>query len=59
MVSDLFDAQGVANTTPTFLVLSGGQGTLMRGSQAADQFVSTLHGMLDAANAAKPAPAQP
>jgi len=41
MVSDLFDAQGVANTTPTFLVLSGGQGTLMRGSQASERKIKS------------------
>lgn len=59
VVNDLFDAQGIVSTTPTFVVLSNGQGTLMRGSQAADQFVATLQGFLKTANSGEPAKAQP
>jgi protein-disulfide isomerase len=46
VVNDLFDAQGVVSTTPTFIVLSGGRGAMMRGSKPADQFVTLLHSRL-------------
>ena len=59
VVNDLFDAQGVVSTTLTFVVLSNGQGSVMRGSQPTDQFVATLQGVLKTANTAEPANAQP
>jgi len=49
VVADLYDAQGVVSSTPTFVVLSGGRGTLLQGSREATQFVELLQGVLDSA----------
>ena len=49
VVADMYDGQGVVSSTPTFVVLSGGRGTLLQGSRQADQFVELLQGVLDSA----------
>ncbi len=50
VLNDLYDAQGVATTTPTFVVITGGKGTLMQGSRPSDEFIKTLQGFIDTAN---------
>jgi protein-disulfide isomerase len=60
VLNDMYDAQGVVTTTPTFVVLSGGKGTLINGSRPAEEFVKTVQGLLDTANAEdKPPSSQP
>ena len=44
---DLYDAQGVIEQTPTFIVIYGGKGTVIRGGRDAGQFVSTLKKLLE------------
>ena len=51
VLSDMYDAQGVAQTTPTFIALYGGSGTVFRGSRSVDEFVSILQNLLEQANA--------
>ena len=51
VVHDLYDAEGVVQTTPTFVILHGGVGHILRGSRAADQFVNLLQGRLEEATA--------
>jgi predicted DsbA family dithiol-disulfide isomerase len=46
VVNDLLDAQGVAGSTPTFVAIQGGRGSVIRGSRPADQFVTLLQGLL-------------
>ncbi|UCH73701.1 MAG: thioredoxin domain-containing protein, partial [Rhodospirillales bacterium] len=42
VLRDLYDAQGVVQTTPTFVVVYGGKATAIKGAKPADLFVSTL-----------------
>jgi protein-disulfide isomerase len=51
VMRDLYDAQGVAKTTPTFVFLYGGRGHLSTGALPADQFVRRLEGLLEQARA--------
>ena len=50
VLSDLYDAQGIVQTTPTFIVIYEGAGRVMRGSRPVDQFVPILQNMLEDAN---------
>jgi protein-disulfide isomerase len=50
VLADIYDAQGVVNTTPNFILLSDGKGTLLQGSQSVDKFVISLGSMLDDLN---------
>ena len=42
VLGDLYDAQGVVRTTPTFVVLYGGKGTTIAGRRTPEQFASYL-----------------
>jgi hypothetical protein len=42
-LTDLYDAEGVVSSTPTFVVLYGGQGTLLNGSRPAADFAEILN----------------
>jgi protein-disulfide isomerase len=53
VLGDLYDAQGVVQSTPTFILIHGGQGHVMRGSRPVEQFISTIESRLEAANAAE------
>jgi protein-disulfide isomerase len=52
VLSDIYDAQGVVQTTPTFIAIYGGSGAVFRGARPAEEFVSILQKQLEAANAA-------
>jgi len=47
VLADVYDAEGVATVTPTFVILYGGQGAIMRGTHPADKFAAILQGFLD------------
>ena len=49
VLHDMYDAQGVAQTTPTFIFLVNGRGSVLKGAQPADQFVRRVAGMLEQA----------
>jgi protein-disulfide isomerase len=49
VVADIYHSMGAVSSTPSFIVLSGGQGSILRGSQPAEQFVNLLQGVLDEA----------
>jgi protein-disulfide isomerase len=51
VVTDIYHSMGAISSTPSFVVLSGGQGSILRGSQGAEQFVELLQGVLDDAEA--------
>ena len=51
VLTDLYDAQGVVQTTPSFIAICGGKGTVFRGARPADDFVSLLQGLLEQAQA--------
>lgn len=44
---DIYDAQGVVQQTPTFVILFDGQGSVLRGARDAEQFVDTLQGFIE------------
>jgi len=46
VLADVYDAEGVATVTPTFVILYGGQGAIMRGTHPADKFAAILQGFL-------------
>ena len=48
VLHDLYDAQGVVQSTPTFIIIEGGRGSVMRGYRPADQFVALLSKRLEA-----------
>jgi protein-disulfide isomerase len=49
VLSDLYDAEGVVSSTPTFVVLYGGQGTLLNGSRPASDFSEILNSFVEQA----------
>jgi protein-disulfide isomerase len=51
VLSDMYDAQGVAQTTPTFIAIYGGKGAVFRGSRPVDEFVPILEDLLEEARA--------
>jgi protein-disulfide isomerase len=50
VVGDMYDAQGITETTPTFVVLRDGRGTLVTGSRPADQFERLIRTRLEQDN---------
>lgn len=48
VLRDMYDAQGVVRTTPTFVVLHDGKASVVRGARRADQFVAILNRMHEA-----------
>ena len=42
VLDDIFDSEGVVSSTPTFVVLYGGQGTLLNGSRPVEDFTQIL-----------------
>lgn len=49
VIYDLYDAEGVVSSTPSFIVLYGGQGTILNGSRPAEEFVTVLNTLLEQA----------
>jgi protein-disulfide isomerase len=49
VVADIYDSLGAVSSTPSFVVLSNGQGRILPGSRPADQFVTLLQDVLDSA----------
>jgi protein-disulfide isomerase len=49
VLADVYDASAVGYSTPTFVALANGQGTIMRGTKPAEQMATALRGILDAA----------
>jgi predicted DsbA family dithiol-disulfide isomerase len=49
VLRDMYDAQGVIQQTPTFIVLVGGRGHVLKGSRPADQFAAILRTRLEGA----------
>ncbi len=56
VLHDLYDAQGVVQSTPTFIIIEDGRGSVMRGARPADQFVSLLSKRLEAIAAVEESP---
>lgn len=42
VLKDIYDSRGVATTTPTFVVIYGGRGRLMKGARQPDEFITYL-----------------
>lgn len=51
VLADIYDAQNVTNSTPTFIVLYGGQGRATRGARSSAEFMQTLQALLEDAKA--------
>jgi protein-disulfide isomerase len=49
VLGDLYDAQGVVKTIPTFVVLYGGKGHVLTGSRSADHFAAALRSRVETA----------
>lgn len=49
ILADLYDAQGIVQTTPSFILLYEGRGAVLRGTQTANQFVELIQNRLDKA----------
>ncbi len=47
VVADIYDSMGAISSTPSFIVLKDGQGSVLRGSRPAEDFVTLLEGVLD------------
>jgi protein-disulfide isomerase len=47
VVADIYNSMGAVNSTPSFVVLSNGQGSILSSSRPADQFVTLLQSVLD------------
>lgn len=50
VVADMYDAQGITEITPVFIVLSDGRGALVSGSRPADQFERLIRSRLGEGN---------
>ena len=42
VLRDLYDGQGVVRSTPSFILIANGTGSVMRGARSADQFAAIL-----------------
>jgi protein-disulfide isomerase len=49
VLGDLYDGMGIIDSTPTFVALYNGTGTLVSGSRPAEEFVTLVEGLLQAA----------
>ena len=47
VVADIYASMGAVSSTPSFIVLKDGQGSVLRGSQPAEEFITLLEGVLD------------
>jgi protein-disulfide isomerase len=47
VVADIYDSMGAVSSTPSFIVLKDGQGSVLRGSRPAEDFVTLLEGVLE------------
>ena len=47
VVSDIYASLGAISSTPSFVVLADGQGSILSGSRPADEFVTLLRGVLE------------
>ena len=56
VLEDLYDAQGVVQSTPTFIIIEGERGSVMRGARSADQFVALLSKRFELIAAAQESP---
>jgi len=56
VLHDLYDAQGVVQSTPTYIIIEGERGSVLRGARPADQFVALLTKRLEAIAAAEDSP---
>jgi predicted DsbA family dithiol-disulfide isomerase len=50
VLADLYDAQGIIDSTPTFVAIASGRGTLLRGSLG-DRFAGALQSLIEDAQA--------
>ena len=53
VLQDLYDAQGVVNRAPSFVLIAGNIATMLRGAIAADRFAAALENMLQRAASAE------
>ena len=44
---DVYDAQNVTSSTPTFIILFGGEGKATHGAKSSDEFLQTLRTLLE------------
>jgi protein-disulfide isomerase len=49
VLHDLYDAQGVVRSTPTFILIANGKGSVVRGTRSAEQFAAVLQKTLERA----------
>jgi protein-disulfide isomerase len=49
VLDDIYDAQGVTRTTPTFIFVQGDRGSFIRGARDADSFLSVVGRVYEAA----------
>jgi protein-disulfide isomerase len=47
VLADMYDSQGIVDTTPTFIVLQGEQGTVIRGNQPLEDFISIIQQLIE------------
>jgi protein-disulfide isomerase len=59
VLRDIYDSQGLVETTPNFVILYGGQGRVLRSSRPTDQFINLLSELLEEAEQAELENAQP
>jgi protein-disulfide isomerase len=55
VLPDLFDAQGVVTSTPTFIVLDGGRGVVYQGVRSATEFIELITQFLESLESAEEA----
>lgn len=56
VLPDLFDAQGVVTSTPTFIVLDGTRGVVYQGVRSATEFIELITQFLESLESAEGAP---
>jgi protein-disulfide isomerase len=49
---DIYDAEGIVSSTPTFIVLFNGEGTLVSGSRPVEEFAALIDSVLEVATGA-------
>lgn len=47
ILADLYDSQGIVDTTPAFIILHGEQGTVIQGNQPLEDFITIFQQLID------------
>jgi len=54
VLPDLYDAAGIINSTPTFVIIANGEGTIVTGAQPVNTFTDIINAFIEQTDSNKP-----